>query len=150
MPPSSRFFLCARCRSQVHICQRCDSGQQYCAGECASLSRAERQREANRRYSKTYRARVLNAQRQHRLRLRRGAHKNNKVTEQASPPVVNRSTSNATRLSASRGRSLARPTVPRRDVVCTFCGCTCATRVRMDFLSPTQRQRHHYRALTDP
>ena len=150
MPPSARFFLCARCRSQVHICQRCDTGQQYCVGDCASLTRIERQREANRRYSKTYRARVLNAQRQHRLRLRRAAHKNHKVTDQSSPNVANCSTSRPIVLSASRSRSGATSTARRSEVVCTFCGCRCATRVRMAFLNPDRRRVNLYHPLTDP
>ena len=150
MSRSARFFLCARCRSQVHICRQCDSGQQYCAGDCASQSRIERQREANRRYSKTYRARVLSAQRQHRCRLRRAAHKNNKVTDQASPTVANRSTSSPTVISASRCRSDVALTTPQPEVVCTFCACACATRVRLDFLSPARRRRKHYYSLTDP
>ncbi len=150
MSRSARFFLCARCRSQVHICRQCDSGQQYCAGDCASQSRIERQREANRRYSKTYRARVLSAQRQHRCRLRRAAHKNNKVTEQASPVGAKRSTSRPTVLSASRSRSGVALTTPRSEVVCTFCGCSCATHVRMDFLSPDRRRHILYHPLTDP
>jgi len=150
MSRSARFFLCARCRSQVHICQRCDSGQQYCAGDCASQSRIERQREANRRYSKTYRAKVLNAQRQHRLRLRRSAHKNNKVTEQASPVAAMRSTSSPTVLSASRRRSASASTAVQAEVVCSFCGCVCATRVRIDFLTPARRRRHKFHPLSDP
>ena len=150
MPPSARLFLCARCRSQVHICQRCDSGQHYCAGDCASQSRIERQREANRRYSKTYRAKVLNAQRQHQCRLRRAAHKNNKVTEQASPVVAKRSTSTQSVLSASRCRSDTALTSPQTEVVCTFCGSTCNTRVRIDFLSSARRRRKHYHPFTDP
>ena len=150
MPPSARLFLCARCRSQVHICQRCDSGQHYCAGDCASQSRIERQREANRRYSKTYRAKVLNAQRQHQCRLRRAAPKNNKVTEQALLVVAKRSTSAQRVLSASRRKSDVALTTPQAEVVCTFCGCTCATRVRIDFLTPARRRRKHYHPLTDP
>ena len=150
MPRDARFFLCARCRSQVHICQQCDSGQQYCAGDCASFTRIERQREANRRYSKTYRARVLNAQRQRRLRLRRTSHKNNKVTEQASPVAAIRSTSSPTVLSASRYRSAAALRDPQAEVVCSFCGCTCATRVRIDFLTPARRRRRKHHPLNDP
>jgi hypothetical protein len=47
---SCRVFLCARCRSRVLVCRRCDRGQIYCVGTCAQEARRSRQREARRRY----------------------------------------------------------------------------------------------------
>ena len=150
MPISARFFLCARCRSQVTVCRSCDSGQQYCAGECSALARRERQREANQRYSRTHRARVLNAKRQHRHRLRRGAHKPNKVTDQASPALSVCPTSDPIDLSASRSRLTGALVMHRDEVFCHFCHCVCADRVRLEFLSPGQRRRNIHRSLSDP
>ncbi len=150
MLTSARLFLCARCRCQVHICQRCDTGQQYCAGDCASLARIERHREANRRYSHTHRARVLSAQRQHRRRLRIAAQKSEKVTDQTSPAIAVRSPSQSIGPSASRSHITEPLPVSRAEVVCHFCTRVCANRVRLDFLSPSQRRRHAHRPLTDP
>ena len=150
MPISARFFLCARCRSQVTVCRSCDSGQQYCAGECSALARRERQREANQRYSRTHRARVLSAKRQHRHRLRRAAHKPDKVTDQASPALPVCSTSDPIALSASRSLVTDALVMPRDEVFCHFCHCVCAARVRLEFLSPGQRRRHIHRSLSDP
>ena len=150
MPASARLFLCARCRCQVHICRSCDTGQQYCVGDCSILARRERQREANQRYSHTYRARVLTAERQHRHRLRLAAQKSNKVTDQASPALPVRPTSESIVLGASRSRLTGALAMPQAEVVCQFCHCVCADRVRVDFLNPSQRKRHIHRSLSDP
>jgi hypothetical protein len=40
---SCRMFLCARCRSQVFICRRCDRGHIYCIGTCAQEARCDNQ-----------------------------------------------------------------------------------------------------------
>jgi len=50
---SCRMFLCARCRSQVFVCRRCDRGHIYCIGPCAQEARRDNQREARRRYQAT-------------------------------------------------------------------------------------------------
>jgi hypothetical protein len=68
---SCRMFLCARCRSQVLVCTRCDRGQIYCFGTCAQEARCNRQREARRRYQATPRGRAMHADRNRRYRARR-------------------------------------------------------------------------------
>jgi len=68
---SCRMFLCARCRSQVFVCRRCDRGHIYCIGTCAQEARRRRQREARRRYQATPRGRVMHADRNRRYRARR-------------------------------------------------------------------------------
>ena len=77
----ARFFLCARCRTQVVICCRCDRGQIYCAGDCAQEARRRSRREAGRRYQRSRDGRFAHAERNRRYRVRR---KN--VTHQGSPP----------------------------------------------------------------
>jgi hypothetical protein len=67
---SCRMFLCARCRSQVLVCRRCDRGQIYCVGTCAQEGRRDRQREARRRYQATPRGRAMHAGRNRRYRAR--------------------------------------------------------------------------------
>lgn len=65
-----RMFLCARCRSQVLVCSRCDRGQIYCVGTCAQEARRDHQREARRRYQATPRGRAMHAARNRRYRAR--------------------------------------------------------------------------------
>jgi hypothetical protein len=67
---TGRFFMCGRCRTQVLICRCCDRGQIYCAGGCAQLARAERRREAARRYQKSRNGRFVHAARSRRHRAR--------------------------------------------------------------------------------
>jgi hypothetical protein len=65
-----RMFLCARCRSQVFVCRRCDRGQIYCVGTCAREARRDHQRETRRRYQATPRGRAMHAARNRRYRAR--------------------------------------------------------------------------------
>jgi hypothetical protein len=67
---SCRMFLCARCRSQVLVCRRCDRGQIYCIGTCAQQARRDNQREARRRYQATPRGRAMHAARNRCYRAR--------------------------------------------------------------------------------
>ena len=150
MPLSARFFLCARCRCQVYICRQCDTGQVYCSGECSSQARRERQREANQRYSRSRRARVLSSERQRRHRSRHGAHKSIEVTDQTSTRAPTRSPSKPISLSASRARCLPALSRPAGEVICHFCTCICSKRVRLDFLSPGQRRHGPFDPLHDP
>ena len=68
---SYRMLLCARCRSQVLICWRCDRGQIYCIGTCAQEARRDRQKEARQRYQATRRGRAMYADRNRHYRARR-------------------------------------------------------------------------------
>jgi len=67
---SCRMFLCGCCRSQVLVCRCCDRGQIYCIKTCAQKVRADRQREARRRYQATPRGRAGHAERNRRYRAR--------------------------------------------------------------------------------
>jgi hypothetical protein len=69
--PTYRLYSCQRCRIQVGICQRCDHGNIYCAGECSGLSRRESRRRAQARYQRTRRGALLHAARQRAWRTRR-------------------------------------------------------------------------------
>lgn len=146
MCPSARFFLCARCRIQVLVCRRCDRGQMYCGALCSGDSRRQRQREANRRYSKTRAARHNNALRQQRYRQRQRALNSpidKKVTDQGSAHlqradtlVREHSTRPINRLDAQKAMSSH----------CAACGVRCSALVRHDYLLPHQRRRHWRRA----
>ena len=140
MKNTARFYLCARCRSQVFICTRCDRGQVYCNRDCAAQARKLAQCEANKRYRKTYRARVLNAERQRRHRTRRASQPTHKVTYQGSLL----STASATSLSsADDTAAFSQPAKPVLSglIQCHFCEQTCADRVRSGFL-PRSYRRH--------
>jgi hypothetical protein len=65
-----RLYNCARCAEQVHICRRCDRGNQYCAGECAQIRRRESLRRAGERYQGSYRGAYAHAARQRAWRER--------------------------------------------------------------------------------
>jgi hypothetical protein len=124
----ARFFLCARCRTQVLICSNCDRGHIYCTGGCAQIARREQLRAAGQRYQTSRRGRVAHAQRAHRYRARR---KN--VTHQGSPPppsddlVLPSSVVTASEPSPS-------PDTTRWAWRCHWCGCRCSQFVRHGFL----------------
>ena len=54
---------CQRCGQQVRLCRRCDRGQRYCGGECASAQRRAAQRDASAAYQRTERGAHLHADR---------------------------------------------------------------------------------------
>ncbi len=140
MHPSARFYLCARCRLQTFICRACDRGQIYCAAECANAARAKFQREASQRYDRTRRARVLNADRQRRYRLRQRTQDNQKVTDQGSRGVPVRTSSNANLAKGSSDNF--RSVGPTPGLIhCHRCGCECTPRVRLGFLDPGHRRQ---------
>jgi len=68
---SCRMLRCARCRSQVLICRRCDRGQIYCIETCAQEARRDRQKEARQRCQATPRGRAMHADRNRHYRARR-------------------------------------------------------------------------------
>lgn len=81
---SVRLFNCASCSSQTTICSKCDRGNIYCGSMCSREARTRNHRKANKRYQKTQKGRMNNAERQRRYRLRQ-SEKNKKVTDHRSP-----------------------------------------------------------------
>jgi hypothetical protein len=67
----------------VSICNRCDHGNIYCAGECAAISRRASNRRAGARYQRTSRGARRHAARQQAWRDR----EIEKVTQQGCAPV---------------------------------------------------------------
>lgn len=122
MEPPGRHYLCARCRTAVLICSRCDRGQRYCAGGCAKLARTACVKAAGQRYQTSFRGRLTHAARQCRYRARQ-----TKVTHQGSPP---------------QAPDDLLPAIPTLYVQitsplpwhCHFCGQLLAQFVRNDFL----------------
>ena len=129
MQSSARLFNCTRCRCQVVICSHCDRGNIYCGKRCSQTARHQSQREAARRYQRTYRGRLAHAARQRRYRQRR----RQKVTHQGSPrEVADETLPTESSTSAQQGESPA--TVPGDGIRCDFCGRVCSHFLRQTFL----------------
>ena len=80
---SYRLYSCRGCSVLVSICDRCDHGNRYCAGECAAISRRASNRRAGARYQRTRRGARRHAARQQAWRDR----ELEKVTQQGCAPV---------------------------------------------------------------
>lgn len=127
---SARFYLCARCRTQVLICSSCDRGQIYCSGRCAQEARRSKQRAANKRFQDSRRGRVKHAARARRYRARK-----KKVTYQAS--LQQRSDGLVSPISAPIGKPSTCGRIRRRlawRYRCRRCGHRCLPFVRLGFL----------------
>ena len=138
---SCRMFLCARCRSQVLVCRRCDRGQLYCFGSCAQEARHDRQREARRRYQATPRGRALHAERSRRYRARRRC-----VTDQG--PAIERKAGSlvALRAHAEVGeQSVSRKFAGYR--LCHHCGRSASAFLRLSALRPEYPRRNRTTAV---
>jgi hypothetical protein len=77
--------VCARCRTQVLLCSRCDRGQRYCGRACSRAVRLESQRAAARRYQHSRAGRVAHAARSRRWRQRCGDRQQRTRGEAAAP-----------------------------------------------------------------
>jgi len=67
----ARLFVCARCRTHVRLCSRCDRGQRYCGRTCSRAARHDSRREAARRYQRSRAGRLAHAARSRCWRQRR-------------------------------------------------------------------------------
>jgi hypothetical protein len=85
--PAYRLYNCQRCEVQVRICERCDHGNVYCAGECAQIRRRESRRRAQARYQRSRGGARRHAARQRRWRERQ-RQKLKIVTHHGSPITV--------------------------------------------------------------
>jgi hypothetical protein len=72
--PICRVYCCRRCGIEAWVCQGCDHGQIYCAGECSKLCRRESLQSAGARYQRTRRGAHRHAARQRRWRQRQTQH----------------------------------------------------------------------------
>ena len=126
--PPPRLFLCARCRSAVTICSRCDRGQRYCSAACSRLARSCAQRAAAQRYQSSRKGRHAHAQRQAQWRARQQI-----VTHQASPPPPRADV-------LPPDESTALQTGAHLICKCHFCGRSVSAFVRQAFLG--SRFRH--------
>jgi hypothetical protein len=133
MSEAGRLFVCARCRTQVVLCTRCDRGNVYCGAACSQIVRRTSMREAGRRYQSSRAGRFAHAARARRYRARR---KN--LTHQGSAAAgtgallpaetTPQSAHNATPDSEPLQRDVAN--VPR----CSRCGAQRAQAVRQGWL----------------
>lgn len=72
--PICRVYCCRRCGIEAWVCQGCDHGQIYCAGECSRICRRESLQRAGARYQRTRRGAHRHAARQRRWRQQRTQH----------------------------------------------------------------------------
>jgi hypothetical protein len=125
--PAYRLYNCERCQVQVRICERCDHGNVYCAGECARIRRRESLRRAQARYQRSHGGARRHAARQRRWRERQ-RQKPKIVTHQGSPvtasqcivavsPVMQSQPADASPYKPEQ-RSKIRPPLEH----CAFCG----------------------------
>lgn len=142
MNTSCRFFHCLRCRCQTHVCSHCDRGQVYCSG-CGGAARADKVREAGKRYQASRKGGAAHAARAavYRARLRAEGRAQNKVTHQGSPAAVAGVLLASNLAEQEKPPSLAVP-APASAPRCQFCGRACREAVR---LGPLWR-----RVLRDP
>ena len=130
-----RMFLCARCRSQVFVCRRCDRGHIYCIGPCAQEARRDNQREARRRYQATPRGRAMHAARNRRYRARGRC-----VTDQG-PDNEHRA---GPFLESEVGEALSEPWSSRTSPpqwLCHHCRRSASAFVRLSALRPRHNRR---------
>lgn len=130
---SCRMFLCGCCRSQVLVCRCCDRGQIYCINTCAQKVRAERQREARRRYQATPRGRAMHAERNRRYRDRMRS-----VTDHGPSNEPERRPS----FNLDGGTTLSQPAPSRESpglLFCHNCGSSASAFLRR---SPLRTRRH--------
>jgi hypothetical protein len=127
--PAYRLYNCERCQVQVRICERCDHGNVYCAGECAKIRRRESQRRSQARYQRSRGGARRHAARQRRWRDRQ-RQKPKIVTHQGSPvtvtqcivavsPVIQSQPIDASLSEPDQGPKI-HPQLDR----CAFCGAT--------------------------
>ena len=135
MQNTARLFHCARCRTQVLICRRCDRGNIYCGSRCSQQSRRDSLREAARRYQRTRRGRFTHAERQRRYRQRP-----QKVTHQGSAPIADHDSLSPESRTAIR-QSPGSPPIPSQGLHCHFCRRPCSAFVRLDFLHSSAPRR---------
>ena len=130
-----RLSNCERCQVQVRICERCDHGNVYCAGECARIRRRESQRRSQARYQRSRGGARRHAGRQRRWRERQ-RQKQKIVTHQGSlvtvtqcivavSPVIQSQPTDASPCEPEQLRKI-RPSCEH----CAFCGAALPTWTR--------------------
>ena len=168
MDRPARLYLCARCRTQVILCSRCDRGNRYCGRQCRHQAREQARRETAQRYQRSWRGRVAHAQRSRRWRQRRAARDAvgatgvdaHNVTHQGSlsgqawAPLAVWTHDSATVDVAGTAADITAPSAASElDIAscasgwaCRRCGCRQAAAVRLGFLrhSLPGRRRHDH------
>jgi len=120
------------------ICQRCDRGQRYCAGQCRELARKESCQRAKIKYQNSRQGHFNNADRQRRYRLRQ-KQLATIVTDQGSPTTpcndLLRKTIDPVKNHLQSGHN-------QKESGCHFCDASCEVFFRVDFLK--QRTTYPY------
>ncbi|MCU0921720.1 MAG: hypothetical protein MUF16_15530 [Burkholderiaceae bacterium] len=143
--------MCARCRTQVLLCSRCDRGQRFCGRACSRAARLESRRAAARRYQRSRAGRMTHAARSRRWRQRRRERQQRTcgeaaaldggvidfVTHQGSPtPAEDAPLTFGVDLAAAVDGGVPLPSVMR----CRRCGAPLSRWVRQGFLRHGMRR----------
>jgi hypothetical protein len=138
---AGRLFVCARCRTQVVLCSRCDRGNVYCGRACSQAVRGASMREAGRRYQASRAGRFAHAERARRYRARRKnvTHQGSAATHAAdllgpetttTPPPECRTVASTEAPAQTTPAGTAIASAPR----CSRCGAVRAHAVRQGWL----------------
>lgn len=130
MTTSTRLFNCLRCHQQVMLCQSCDHGQRYCAGQCRYKARKTSLKRANQKYQNSLKGRFNNAERQSRFR-RRQKQKEKIVTDQGSPSTPSHDLLSSKLCVPENTLKRSSNTV---KFTCHFCGAVAGPFFRVRFL----------------
>ena len=133
---SGRLFNCVLCNNPALICRDCDRGQQYCSDACRHKARQNSLKRASKKYAKSRKGKLNNAQRQKRFRERQ----RNKVTHQGSCLVASHVEVVKPKQPIKQRLKMRYPLSSCR---CHMCGRQCSPFFRRDFLhrSPHLSQR---------
>ena len=121
----ARLFNCAQCQQQVLICTDCDRGNIYCGPICSEISRHCSLQESNKRYQNSRKGKLKHAARQKRYREHQKSDEKI-VTDQGCQSMI-----------FNDSLFMAKETTKSIDIgkfCCDFCGKSCSTFVRIDFL----------------
>jgi len=123
MDLSARLYNCVCCHIQVIICSPCDRNNIYCGSTCSRAARQKSCSMASERYQKSYRGRLMHAERQRHYRGRQKI----KVTHHSSlisPPHAVLPPEPKERISGTT----------KNHLLCHFCGKPCSPFLRREFL----------------
>jgi len=131
---SARMYNCVSCHTQIIICNHCDRGNIYCGSICSQEARGKNHRLANRKYQKSRKGRLKNAERQCSYRARQ-REKIKKVTDQGS---LNLSLNGLLLKAKSEEKKRERD-----PICCDYCGEEVSALLRHGYLRYQIKQKTH-------
>lgn len=120
-----RIYTCERCHELVRICRYCDRGNRFCP-PCAPLARAEKQRNAGKRYQLTNNGRLHHKVRQEQYldRLEKNVTHHGDLGITGEPKSTTAAKPCASKVDYERPK--CSPNQPSRPGRCDLCGRPCS------------------------